>query len=100
MAGKFGIAFILVCTLFIQSVAFNASGSNLGLNPSGQNTTVLNTAVSSPCSVDQDFYVSSGVSKPDPNFGVSPIQPGIDAGFKVPVCKGVSVPDPNAPGGQ
>ena len=100
MSGKFGIAFILICALFIQLVAFNAYESNRVARPSSQNGSVLTATSASPCSVDRHFNVSAGASKPDANFGLSGTQPGIDAGFQVTVCKGVSIPNPVTPGGK
>ena len=100
MSGKFGIAFILICALFIQVVAFNAPESNRIVSPASQNGTVLTDTSASPCSVDQHFNVSAGASKPEANFGVGGIQPGIDAGFQVTVCKGVSIPNPATPDGK
>src|SRR4051794_23057239 len=100
MSGKFGIAFILICTLFIQAVVFSTSGSNPVENPANQSTIVTNSAVTSPCSVDPAFNVSTGVIKPDASFGVGVTQPGIDAGFRVAVCKGVSVPNQPTSGGK
>lgn len=106
MSGKFGIAFVLICTLLIQMVALNTSTSNLAATrasvsvPAGQSTTVLANATATDCTVDPKFYVPGGASKPDANFGVGGAQAGVDAGFHVAVCKGVSTANPITPGGK
>lgn len=101
MSGKFGIAFVTACALFVQAVLFNTSSADSPAAVSvGQSPNVSNNIVTSPCSVDQHFYVSSGTARPDASFGVNAVQPGIDAGFQVKVCKGVSVPDLATPGGK